>query len=192
MTGIRHRARSREERSDRGGENRLRPGRRDLEQLGHRLPHQRGAPTPTSCRRWADHEPPHPGWAVGARRLGRLRGLRHPRFDTLMAKLIVWERIRCRHRQDGAGWAVPCGRGRTTIPSPASCATRLLAGRLSTSFMERLMSADRPEAAGRRRTVALVAAALTAYEQAGKRAPLPPTAGLSPWTQAGRPSRRPR
>ena len=34
--------------------------------------------------------------------------------------------------------------------------------------MERLLAADKPEAAGRHRTIALIAAALTAYERAGR------------------------
>ena len=120
-----------------------------------------------------------------------------PRFyDTLMAKLIVWgaDRDAAIARMARALGEYHVAGVRTTIPVLQHIMRHpdFLAGRLSTAFMERLMSADRPEAAGRRRTVALVAAALTAYEQAGKRAPLPPTAGLSPWTQAGRPSRRPR
>ncbi|HAM58807.1 MAG TPA: acetyl-CoA carboxylase biotin carboxylase subunit [Candidatus Rokubacteria bacterium] len=120
-----------------------------------------------------------------------------PRFyDTLMAKLIVWgaDRDAAIARMARALGEYHVAGVRTTIPVLQHIMRHpdFLAGRLSTSFMERLMSADRAEAAGRRRTVALVAAALTAYEQAGKRAPLPPAAGLSPWTQAGRPSRRPR
>ena len=120
-----------------------------------------------------------------------------PRFyDTLMAKLIVWgaDRDAAIARMARALGEYHVAGVRTTIPVLQHIMRHpdFLAGRLSTAFMERLMSVDRAEAAGRRRTVALVAAALTAYEQAGKRAPLPRTAGLSPWTQAGRPSRRPR
>ena len=66
------------------------------------------------------------------------------------------------------------------------------AGRLSTGFMERLLATDRPEGAGRHRTVALIAAALTAYDRAGRRAPAAaaPSAQPGPWRQALRPSWR--
>ena len=59
-----------------------------------------------------------------------------------------------------------------------------VAGRLSTHFLERRMGVDRPEAAGRRRTVALIAAALAAYDRAGRRAPAPAPPGPSAWRQA--------
>jgi acetyl/propionyl-CoA carboxylase alpha subunit len=68
-----------------------------------------------------------------------------------------------------------------------------VAGRLSTAFMERLLAADRPEGAGRRRNVALIAAALTAYDRAGRPAPpVTPPATPSWWRQALRPGWRSR
>jgi hypothetical protein len=65
-----------------------------------------------------------------------------------------------------------------------------VAGRLSTHFMDRLLVLDRAEAGARRRTVALIAAALDAYEQAGRRTPPPAPVGPNPWVQSGRPSAR--
>jgi len=68
-----------------------------------------------------------------------------------------------------------------------------VAGRLSTGFMERLLAVDRPEGAGRRRKVALIAAALTAYDRAGRTAPVvTPSATPSRWRQALRPGWRSR
>jgi hypothetical protein len=63
-------------------------------------------------------------------------------------------------------------------------------GRLSTHFLDRMMTADRPEAGGRRRTVALIAAALAAYERAGKEVPASGTSGPNAWRQAFRPTWR--
>jgi hypothetical protein len=40
---------------------------------------------------------------------------------------------------------------------------------------------------GSRRSLAIVAAALEAYERAGKETPAPAPTGPSPWTRAGRP-----
>jgi propionyl-CoA carboxylase alpha chain len=68
------------------------------------------------------------------------------------------------------------------------------AGRLSTGFMERLLAADRAEAGGRQRRIALIAAALTAYERAGRPGPAPaaPAPSSSAWRQALRPGWRER
>jgi acetyl/propionyl-CoA carboxylase alpha subunit len=70
------------------------------------------------------------------------------------------------------------------------------AGRLSTGFMDRLLAADRPEAAGRHRTIALIAAALTAYEHAGRPSaagsPTGPATMPGAWRQALRPGWRSR
>jgi len=117
-----------------------------------------------------------------------------PRFyDTLMAKLIVWgaDRDAAIARMSRALSEYHVAGVRTTIPMLQHIMRHpdFVAGRLSTAFMERFLSVDRAAAAGRRRNVALIAAALAAYEQAGKRAPLPPAAGPSPWAQAGRPRR---
>jgi len=62
-----------------------------------------------------------------------------------------------------------------------------VAGRLSTGFMERLLASDRPEGAGRHRKVALIAAALTAYDRAGRQAPIAPPPTSRGWRQALRP-----
>jgi len=66
-----------------------------------------------------------------------------------------------------------------------------VAGRLSTQFLDRLIGADRPEAGGRRRTVALIAAALAAYERAGRPAPTAAPAS-SAWRRALSPGWRSR
>jgi acetyl-CoA carboxylase biotin carboxylase subunit len=123
---------------------------------------------------------------------GVYTGYTIPRYyDTLMAKLIVWgpDRAAAIARMARALGEYKVAGVRTTIPvlQHIMRAPDFVAGRLSTRFMERLMLSDRPEQAGRRRTVALIAAALTAYEQAGKRAPLPSAPGPSPWKQSGRP-----
>jgi acetyl/propionyl-CoA carboxylase alpha subunit len=84
----------------------------------------------------------------------------------------------------------------TTIPILQRIVTHpdFGAGRLSTAFMERLLAADRPEGEGRHRTIALIAAALTAYERAGRPAPPAgaPTSTPGPWRQALRPGWRSR
>ena len=67
-----------------------------------------------------------------------------------------------------------------------------VAGRLSTQFLDRMMDADRPEAAGRRRNVALIAAALAAYDRAGRSAPSSSAATASAWRHATRPGWRAR
>jgi acetyl/propionyl-CoA carboxylase alpha subunit len=67
-----------------------------------------------------------------------------------------------------------------------------VAGRLSTAFMERLLAADRPEGEGRHRRVALIAAALTAYDRAGRQAPLPAAPSGGDWRRALRPGWRDR
>jgi acetyl-CoA carboxylase biotin carboxylase subunit len=123
---------------------------------------------------------------------GVYAGYTIPRYyDTLMAKLIVWgpDRAAAIARMARALGEYKVVGVRTTIPVLQHIMRDpdFVAGRLSTHFMERLMLSDRPEQGGTRRTVALIAAALTAYEQAGKRAPLPTSQGLSPWTQSGRP-----
>ena len=60
--------------------------------------------------------------------------------------------------------------------------------------MERLLAGDRPEAAGRHRRIALIAAALTAYERAGRAAvaPAAPVTSSSAWRHALRPGWRER
>jgi acetyl-CoA carboxylase biotin carboxylase subunit len=119
-----------------------------------------------------------------------------PRFyDTLMAKLIAWAPDR-----DGAVARLARALGEykvvgveTTIPLLQHVVrdADFRAGRLSTHFLDRLLGADRPEAAGTRRTVALIAAALAAYDRAGRQAPLPPSAP-GRWRQALAPGWRAR
>jgi acetyl-CoA carboxylase biotin carboxylase subunit len=128
---------------------------------------------------------------------GVYAGCTIPRFyDTLMAKLIVWGPDRdaaiARMRRALAEYQVVGVQ--TTIPILQRIVAHpdFAAGRLSTAFMERLLAADRPEAAGRHRKVALIAAALTAYDRAGRQAPLAPPAASSGWRQALRPGWRER
>ncbi|HWN91912.1 MAG TPA: hypothetical protein VNQ15_10885, partial [Verrucomicrobiae bacterium] len=59
-----------------------------------------------------------------------------------------------------------------------------VAGRLDTQFMERLDDAPVP---ARHRTVALIAAALVAYERARREIPPAAPATVSPWARLGRP-----
>jgi acetyl-CoA carboxylase biotin carboxylase subunit len=125
---------------------------------------------------------------------GVYAGYTVPRFyDTLLAKLVVWgpDRDAAIARMSRALGEYHVAGVRTTIPMLQHIMAHpdFQAGRLSTHFIDRLMLADRPEAGGRRRMVALIAAALAAYEQAGRRAPLP-TPQASPWAQAGRPRTR--
>jgi acetyl-CoA carboxylase biotin carboxylase subunit len=120
-----------------------------------------------------------------------------PRFyDTLMAKLIVWA-------PDRAGAIARMARAlgeyrvvgvQTTIPvlEHIMADADFAAGRLSTHFLDRMLAADRPEAGGRRRTVALVAAALAAYDRAGRQAAVPAPAASGAWRQALRPGWRSR
>ena len=154
-------------------------------------------------------EDPHAGFLPSPGRITGLRapggpwvrddtgvyaGYTVPRFyDTLLAKLIVWgpDREAAIARMTRALGEYHVAGVRTTIPvlQHIMAHADFQAGRLSTAFIDRLMLADRPEAGGRRRTVALIAAALAAYEQVGRRAPLP-TPPVSPWTQSGRPGAR--
>ncbi len=115
-----------------------------------------------------------------------------PRFyDTLLAKLIVWGRDRdaAIARMDRALGEYHVAGVRTTIPLLQQVIRdpEFQAGRLSTHFLDRRMRAGGAGAAGRRRTVALIAAVLAAHDQAGKRAPAPNGAGPSAWTRSGRP-----
>jgi acetyl/propionyl-CoA carboxylase alpha subunit len=115
-----------------------------------------------------------------------------PRFyDTLMAKLIVWapDREAAIARMRRALREYRVAGVRTTIPLlERVVADRDFAeGRLSTAFLDRLIERDRPEAAGQRRTVAVIAAALAAYERADREAPPPAPAAASAWTRMGRP-----
>jgi acetyl-CoA carboxylase biotin carboxylase subunit len=128
---------------------------------------------------------------------GVYAGCTIPRFyDTLMAKLIVWgpDRDAAIARMRRALGEYQVVGVHTTIPVLRRIVAHpdFVAGRLSTGFMERLLAADRPEAAGRHRRVALLAAALTAYDRAGRQAPIAPPATPSAWRQALRPDWRSR
>jgi len=154
---------------------------------------------------------PSPGTVVGLRApggpwvrddTGVYAGCTIPRFyDTLMAKLIVWgpDRDAAIARMTRALGEYKVAGVQTTIPILERIIRHpdFVAGRLSTGFMERLLAADKPEGAGRHRKIALIAAALTAYERAGRPASAvgsssgPPTAP-SAWRQALRPGWRSR
>jgi acetyl-CoA carboxylase biotin carboxylase subunit len=120
-----------------------------------------------------------------------------PRFyDTLMAKLIVWgaDREAAIARMARALAEYKVVGVQTTIPVLQHIMRDedFVGGRLSTHFLDRLMGGDRPEAAGRRRSIALIAAALAAYDRAGTAAPLAAPAAPSAWRQALRPGGRSR
>ncbi|HEV3347693.1 MAG TPA: acetyl-CoA carboxylase biotin carboxylase subunit, partial [Methylomirabilota bacterium] len=126
---------------------------------------------------------------------GVYAGCTIPRFyDTLMAKLIVWgpDRDAAIARMRRALGEYQVVGVQTTIPVLQRIVAHpdFVAGRLSTGFMERLLASDRPEGAGRHRKVALIAAALTAYDRAGRQAPIAPPATPSGWRQALRPDWR--
>jgi acetyl-CoA carboxylase biotin carboxylase subunit len=130
---------------------------------------------------------------------GVYAGCTIPRFyDTLMAKLIVWgpDRDAATARMARALDEYTVVGVQTTIPILQRIIAHpdFVSGRLSTGFMERLLTADRPEAGGRQRRIALIAAALTAYERAGRPgvASAAPAPSSSAWRQALRPDWRER
>ena len=152
---------------------------------------------------------PSPGTVVGLRApggpwvrddTGVYAGCTIPRFyDTLMAKLIVWgpDREAAIARMTRALGEYKVAGVQTTIPILERIIRHpdFVAGRLSTGFMERLLAADKPEGAGRHRKIALIAAALTAYERAGRPASAVgssggPATAPSAWRQALRPGWR--
>jgi acetyl-CoA carboxylase biotin carboxylase subunit len=151
---------------------------------------------------------PSPGKVTGLRApggpwvrddTGVYAGCTIPRFyDTLMAKLIVWgpDRDAAIARMTRALGEYKVAGVQTTIPILQRIVAHpdFAAGRLSTGFMERLLATDRPEGAGRHRSIALIAAALTAYERAGRPAPAAPSPATTPgaWRQALRPGWRSR
>jgi acetyl-CoA carboxylase biotin carboxylase subunit len=126
---------------------------------------------------------------------GVYAGYTVPRFyDTLLAKLIVWapDRDAAIARMDRALGEYHVAGVRTTIPllQRVMRDPEFQAGRLSTHYLDRLMHEAGFAGAGRRRRVAIIAAALAANDQAGRRAPAPDGAGLSAWTRSGRPGGR--
>jgi len=109
-----------------------------------------------------------------------------PRFyDTLMAKLIVWapDRDTAVARMARALAEYQVVGVTTTIPLLRRIMGHedFIAGRLSTHFLDRLVESDRPPAAGRRRAVALAAAAIAAYERVGRTVPAASSATGSAW-----------
>jgi acetyl-CoA carboxylase, biotin carboxylase subunit len=141
---------------------------------------------------------PSPGKILGLRApggpwvrddAGVYEGYTIPRYyDTLMAKLIVWapDREAAIARMDRALAEYHVSGVRTTLP----VLRRILrhpdfaAGRIDTHFMERLPGGHADDA---RRSVAIIAAVLEAYERAGRQTELPAPRGVSPWARAGRP-----
>jgi acetyl-CoA carboxylase biotin carboxylase subunit len=151
---------------------------------------------------------PSPGTVTGLRApggpwirddTGVYAGYTIPRFyDTLMAKLIVWgpDRDAAIARMARALGEYQVVGVQTTIPILRRIIAHpdFVAGRLSTGFMERLLADEALDATGHHRRIALIAAALTAYERAGR--PVPgasaPSAGPGPWRQVLRPGWRSR
>ncbi|MBI4588274.1 MAG: acetyl-CoA carboxylase biotin carboxylase subunit [Candidatus Rokubacteria bacterium] len=112
-------------------------------------------------------------------------------YDPLISKLVVWgaDRAEAISRMSRALAEYKVVGVRTTIPILQHIMTHpdFVAGRLSTQFLERAMRAERPEAEGRHRTVALIAAALAAYERAGKTPRPLSSSRLSAWKLSARP-----
>ena len=141
---------------------------------------------------------PSPGKILGLRApggpwvrddAGVYEGYTVPRhYDTLMAKLIVWapDRDGAIARMDRALAEYHVSGVRTTLP----VLRRILrhpdfaAGRIDTHFMERLPAGHADDS---RRSVAIIAAVLEAYERAGRSTEVPPAHGVSPWARTGRP-----
>jgi acetyl-CoA carboxylase, biotin carboxylase subunit len=126
---------------------------------------------------------------------GIYAGATVPRFyDTLMAKLIVWapdrEAATARMRRALGEYRITGVRSTIPVLERIMADPEFAAGRLHTGFMERLLASGLGGTAGRRR-IALIAAALAAYDQAGRRAPAP-SAAPSAWKQSGRVWPRPR
>ena len=141
---------------------------------------------------------PSPGKILGLRAPGGpwvrddsgvYEGYTVPRYyDTLMAKLIVWapDRDGAIARMDRALGEYHVSGVRTTLPVQRRIIRHpdFAAGHIDTHFMERLPGGHASDA---RRSVALIAAVLEAYERAGRQASPPPSQGVSPWTRAARP-----
>jgi acetyl-CoA carboxylase, biotin carboxylase subunit len=141
---------------------------------------------------------PSPGKILGLRAPGGpwvrddsgvYEGYTVPRYyDTLMAKLIVWaaDRDGAIARMDRALAEYHVSGVRTTLPVLRRIIRHpdFAAGRIDTHFVERLSGGH---ASDSRRSVALIAAVLEAYERAGRQTVPPPSQGVSPWTRAGRP-----
>ncbi len=107
-------------------------------------------------------------------------------YDPLISKLIVWggDRTEAIRRMARALGEYKVSGVRTTIPilRQIMASPDFVAGRLSTQFLDRLLGGDRPQADGQERSVALIAAALAAYEGAGRSVLTPATP--SPWARS--------
>jgi acetyl-CoA carboxylase, biotin carboxylase subunit len=114
-------------------------------------------------------------------------------YDTLVAKLICWgpdrlaalgrmARALDEYRIVGVASTIPLLRQVLDHPD-------FRAGRLSTELLARIVR-ERQPAEGRHRAVALIAAALTAYERAGRARPAPAPTGPPLWRLAARPGWR--
>jgi acetyl-CoA carboxylase biotin carboxylase subunit len=128
---------------------------------------------------------------------GVYSGYTIPRFyDTLMSKLVVWgeDRATAIARMARALAEYKVVGVQTTIPILQHIMANedFAAGHLSTHFVDRLLGVDHPAAGGHRRTVALVAAALAAYDRAGRRGSVaaPAAASASAWRRAAWPGWR--
>ncbi|HEV8672657.1 MAG TPA: acetyl-CoA carboxylase biotin carboxylase subunit [Methylomirabilota bacterium] len=112
-------------------------------------------------------------------------------YDPLMAKLIVWGRDRgdAIRRMAGALAEFGVAGVRTTIPFHAAVMVHpdFVAGRLSTAFVERMGSGLVPRPDPARARVAMIAAALHAYRQAGRAWRSAVAPGPSAWALAARP-----
>jgi acetyl-CoA carboxylase biotin carboxylase subunit len=120
---------------------------------------------------------------------GIYAGYTVPRYyDTLMAKLIVWapDREAAIARMQRALGEYQVVGVRSTIPLLRRILRHpdFIAGKLDTQFMERL---DGARLSGRHRKVAVIAAALAAYERAGREIPPATRPTVSPWARLGRP-----
>ncbi len=143
---------------------------------------------------------PSPGTITGLRAAagpwvrndsGAYEGYTVPRFyDTLVAKLIVWgaDRETAIRRMTRALDEYKIVGVHTTIPVLQYVLghPEFKAGRLSTSLLDAILPGLRA-AAGQHRAVAMIAAALMAYERAGRTPPPPPSASPGSWRLGARP-----
>jgi acetyl-CoA carboxylase biotin carboxylase subunit len=123
---------------------------------------------------------------------GVYEGATVPRFyDTMIAKLIVWgaDRATAIARMTRALAEYRVAGVRTTIPVLERIVAHpdFRAGRLSTGFLDRLGSELTAPADGRGRPIAVIAAALIAYEQRRRLASPAPPHAPSAWRLGARP-----
>ena len=173
------------------------------ERLGYRQDEVRLRGAAIECRINAE-DPfagfmPSPGTITGLRAAegpwvrndsGAYEGYTVPRFyDTLVAKLIVWgaDRDAAIRRMARALGEYRIVGVHTTIPvlQRVLAHADFRAARLSTALLERMLPMFRP-AEGRYRPVAMIAAALTAYERLGRTPAIPPSPSPGPWRLGAR------